>query len=260
MECDDGRVSSSASLVLFDLDDTLLDHRGAVATGILQHVGSLGEPYVGFRDEKVQAYWHALEERHYHRYLTGELDFAGQRRARAMDFADAYGVTLDDAEADDWFDAYFERYRDSWALFPDALPCLDRLAAAGCRTGVITNGDPDFQSVKIARLVLGERFEHIVASGAVGIAKPAAGIFHHACALYDVDPSEAVYVGDRLLTDAIGAARAGLAGVWLNRNGDDVPPGAIGHGDDDSADPLAMAEEAGVRVIASLDELPAVLN
>lgn len=251
---------TSASLVLFDLDDTLLDHRGAVATGIVQHVEALGEPYVGFRSEKIQAYWHALEERHYHRYLSGELDFAGQRRARAIDFADAYGVTLDDVEADEWFDVYFERYRDSWMLFPDALPCLDRLEAAGFRTGVITNGDPDFQSVKIARLLLGERFEHVVASGAIGITKPDAGIFHHTCRLYGIAPAEAAYVGDRLLTDAIGAARAGLTGIWLNRNGDDVLPGAIGHGDGDEVDPFALARDAGVRIIASLDELPSVLG
>lgn len=59
--------------------------------------------------------WWALEEEHYHSYLAGTLDFQGQRRARARDFAAAHGVWLTDAAA--WFDtAPFPS-----APFPSAL-------------------------------------------------------------------------------------------------------------------------------------------
>jgi putative hydrolase of the HAD superfamily len=68
------------SVVLFDLDDTLFAHRQAVAAGIVAHTRTLGGTA---RDAEPEiARWHALEEQHYHRYLTGELDFFGQRRAR----------------------------------------------------------------------------------------------------------------------------------------------------------------------------------
>ena len=158
-------------LALFDLDDTLLDHRGAVSRGILQHVDGLDDFPVPDRERSVDL-WHALEDRHYHRYLAGELTFAGQRRARALDFADAHGIRLADTEADAWFDAYFESYRGAWELFDDALPCLQRLADAGWRLGVITNGEPDYQQVKLERTGLSGRFEHVIASGGVGVAKP----------------------------------------------------------------------------------------
>ena len=58
----------------------------------------------------------------------------------------------------------------------------------------------------------------------------------------------AAYVGDRLHTDAVGAARAGLVGVWLNRHG--VPP---------TDDEAAEASAAGVIEIRGLDELVAQL-
>ena len=60
-----------------------------------------------------------------------------------------------------------------------------------------------------------------IASGDVGIAKPDPGIFHEALDRFAATRpvSAAAYVGDRLRTDAIGAARAGLVGVWLNRHG-----------------------------------------
>ena len=240
-------------LALFDLDDTLLDHRGAVSRGILRHVDGLDDFELDDR-EGAQALWHELEDRHYHRYLSGELTFAGQRRARAQDFAAAHGITLADIEADAWFDRYFESYRGAWELFEDALPCLDRLADAGWRLGVITNGELDYQRVKLERTGLADRFEHVVASGAVGVTKPDPRIFEHACALFGVSPQDAFYVGDRLLTDAVGAATAGLDGIWLNRFGDDVVVGAVGHGASDG-DPFALAGEAGVRTIASLAEL-----
>ncbi|MET4639139.1 HAD family hydrolase [Mycetocola sp. 2940] len=240
-------------LALFDLDDTLMDHRGAVSRGILRHVDSTGAFPLHDRDRSV-ALWHELEDRHYHRYLSKELTFAGQRRARARDFAAAHGVTLSAVEADAWFDTYFESYRGAWELFDDAVPCLDRLADAGVRLGVITNGEADYQRVKLERTGLGARFEHVIASGSVGVAKPDPAIFLHACSLFDVAPEDALYVGDRLLTDAVGAASAGLEGVWLNRFGDDVVVGGIGHGQE-SENPFEVARDAGVRVIGSLDEL-----
>ncbi|WP_174776422.1 MULTISPECIES: HAD family hydrolase [unclassified Cryobacterium] len=206
-------------VVLFDLDDTLFEHRGAVAAGILLHLDRIGGEFATGDRTAATALWDALEEEHYHSYLAGTLDFAGQRRARAQDFAASFRVSLTDAEADAWFDDYFLRYRASWRLHDDALPCLDALVELlpGVRFGLITNGDPVFQGEKIWRVGLHDRFEHVVTSGALGVAKPDVRIFEHACALFGVPVSEAVYVGDRLRTDALGAAAAGLTGVWLDR-------------------------------------------
>ncbi|SEB37597.1 putative hydrolase of the HAD superfamily [Paramicrobacterium humi] len=246
-------------LALFDLDDTLLDHRGAVIRGIHAHVGALGAPY-GVGEVDVAALWHELEDAHYHRYLSGELSFAEQRRTRALEFAAAHGIVLDPDAADAWYDDYFQHYRDSWELFDDALACLDAVEQAGARIGVITNGEAGYQQVKLAQTGLEHRFAHVIASGTVGVAKPDPRIFQVACEAYGVSPAEALYVGDRLITDAAGAASAGLTGVWLNRFGEELPEGAIGHGHDSDADAAAIAREHGVTTITSLAELPALIG
>lgn len=234
-------------LVLFDLDDTLFAHRAAVSAGIQRYAAELGEPYGTMAAADLVALWHDLEEQHYHSYLAGRLDFEGQRRARARDFAARHGVVLGDAEASAWFSDYFEHYVAAWSLHHDALRCLDALEAtiAGVRFGLITNGDLAFQRRKVEAVGLDARMERLVASGAVGVAKPDARIFDVACAEFGVRPEQAVYVGDRLRTDAIGAARAGLTGVWLNRRGD-VP----------AAGDAAEAASLGVIELRSLDELP----
>ncbi|MFC9917575.1 HAD family hydrolase [Agromyces binzhouensis] len=250
---DDEAAGEGRPVVLFDLDDTLMAHREAVASGIVLHLRDRG---YAADEAAAQSLWHELEERHYHAYLAGELTFEEQRRARAAEFARAHGDPIDDESAGAWFATYFERYRESWALHDDVMTSLDALESAlpGVRFGIITNGEHDFQLAKLVRLGLEVghpgRIEHLVASGAEGVTKPDRRIFEVAVARFAAGGavSGAAYVGDRLRTDAIGAAEAGLVGVWLNRSGGRP------------AEPEAAdAEAAGVVEIRTLAELAPLL-
>jgi putative hydrolase of the HAD superfamily len=239
------------SVALFDLDDTLFAHRTAVDRAIRGHRDTLGPVFAeASNDVAESARWTALEEWHYHRYLSGELTFEGQRQARARGFVKPYGVILTDAEASNWFDTYFESYRAAWHLHDDTLPCLDHLEARSpaIRLGIITNGELDFQTTKISTVGLTNRIEHVIASGDFGYPKPDPRIFQHACELFDVTPGQALYIGDRLATDALGAASAGLTGVWLDRERN----ATRGQRDE--------AHAAGVAVIHSLSALAPLLN
>lgn len=242
--------ASAPRVILFDLDDTLFQHSESVASGVLAHRRSHRGPLADADDELEFARWQQLEEHHYDRYLSGELGFLDQRRARARDFVAPYDLDLlSDAAADAWFAAYIAEYRRTWRLHDDVLPALDALAAAipGVRFGVITNSVMAVQTDKLDAIGLAPRLDHVIASGDLGVAKPDVRIFHHTCEAFGVKPSEAAYVGDRLGTDAIGAADAGLVGVWICRGRAPV------------ARELAQAKAAGAHVIASLAELPGLL-
>lgn len=236
-----------AEAVLFDLDDTLFQHRESVVAGIHGYRAVLGGALADGDPAEVAAFWNALEEEHYHRYLTGELDYLGQRRARARGFVARHGLTIDDdRDAEAWFEDYLVHYRAAFALHADVIPALEALRPA--RFGLITNGERPFQQVKIDRVGLGEWLDDIVASGEVGITKPDARIFALACERLGVSPADAVYVGDRLHTDAIGATRSGMRGVWIDRLG--------------AATSAEVAEAAaeGIPLIRGLDELPPLLG
>jgi putative hydrolase of the HAD superfamily len=233
------------SVVLFDLDDTLFAHRRAVEDGVVAHLRAIGLREAGFDSIAEAERWSALEEEHYTRYLQGDLDYLGQRRSRARDFLLPYGVTLEsDAAAEDWFEEYLREYRAAWALHADALPALQALNSY--RLGIITNGVIHFQQPKLDALGLSPYFEHVITSGDFGAVKPDPSIFLHACAVFGVDPSQAAYVGDRLHTDAVGASRAGLLGIWLNRG-------------DATKGEKAEAANSGIRKISTLADLPACL-
>jgi putative hydrolase of the HAD superfamily len=221
--------------VLFDLDGTLLDHDGAARAAVLELHAAYGSPRGGDAGA-IEARWHEASERHYDRYLAKEISYRDQRRERVRDF---FSEKLSDDEANARFARYFEVYERSWALFPDALPCLDSFA--GFKLGVVSNGDGELQNAKVKRLGIADRFAAVVVSGEVGLRKPGPEIFALACARLGVEPAEASFAGDRLEDDAMGAHAAGLRAFWVDRQhtGRKVP--------------------AGVTVIGSLADLPGML-
>ncbi|NKZ06787.1 HAD family hydrolase [Actinomadura latina] len=222
--------------VLFDLDGTLLDHEGAAGEAIVRSFPDADPAWLVPR-------WAQLSDSAVDRYLAGELSFIAQRRVRIVALARELGLgDWDDARADAWLAGYVALYEAAWRPFPEVPRVLDVLAARGPRLGVITNGDAEQQRRKIDAIGLADVLPYVVASSEAGSAKPDAGIFRTACAGLGVPPDEAVYVGDRLVTDAQGAAAAGLAGIWLDRSGDPAP------------------EELTVPRVTTLEALPRLLG
>jgi putative hydrolase of the HAD superfamily len=208
-------------LILFDIDDTLVDHTGAATAGARVLHESVGSPLQ--RDEFLTRWGEALE-RNYDRYLAGELTLPELRRERVRDVVDR---ALTDAAADRLADIYQSGYEAGWSLFPDVTACLDRLASSHS-LGIISNGDTRQQRNKLTAAGIAERFACILISEECGHSKPSKEIFLRACQIAGEPVTNAIYVGDRYDVDAEGARAAGLAGVWLDRRAratsDHLPP------------------------------------
>jgi putative hydrolase of the HAD superfamily len=236
---------------LFDLDGTLVDHRGAVERALEQWVTRLDPgraPDMGL----LTAEWSRLEARYFRAYLHGDLTFDEQRRCRVSDLLAFLGLPVPEQEAvDDLFRAYLSLYEGAWVAFDDAPPALDVLAASGLALGVLTNGDEAQQRSKLRAVGLLDRFECVVASSSLPEPKPAAGAFLAACERLGGVPGSVAYVGDDLHTDALAARQAGLRGIWLRRpTTPDVTEGEGGQ--------RAGAEPDAV--ISTLLEVPDVLR
>ncbi len=124
-----------------------------------------------------------------------------------------------------------------FTVFPDAVPALERLRAAGLRLVVVSNWDVSLHD-RLAETGLAARVDGAVASAELGTAKPDPAIFAHALTMAGVRPEHAVHVGDSLEEDVGGARAAGLEPVLIVRDG---------------------ARPPGVRAITTLAELPAVV-
>lgn len=197
-------------LVLFDIDDTLLNHGAAERLAATQLHKSIGS---SVSIEEFLVRWATVTERHFARFLAGDVSYQEQRRDRLREAVDS---SLSDEAADRIFGGYLASYEASWSLFSDVLPCLGSLSQH--RLGVVSNGQGIQQRKKLAQTGIVDRFECIVISGECGCAKPDAKIFLRACASVGESPTNSVYVGDRYDLDAQAARTAGLQGIWLDRN------------------------------------------
>ncbi len=120
----------------------------------------------------------------------------------------------------DWHaleDEHEERYGgfQETDLYPDVRACLDDLREAGVRI-VIAGNQPQRRSAQLAALDL--PCEVMTTSEELGVEKPDAGFFEAILDLAQVaEPSEVLYVGDRVDNDIAPALAMGLRTCWLRR-------------------------------------------
>lgn len=99
-------------------------------------------------------------------------------------------------------------------LYPDVIPVLRQLRAAGYRLGVSGN-QPEGAAEQTA--ALGLPFDLVASSATWGISKPDPGFFERLAQELGLAPNRVVYVGDRLDNDVLPAQAIGMHAVFLRR-------------------------------------------
>lgn len=118
---------------------------------------------------------------------------------------------------------FFNRYPR-----PEAAEALGAIRDKGIRMGIISNVMSRGQvGYCLAKYGLSDFFEPVVLSSVYGKRKPHPGIFHHACGLAGVEPSDIIYVGNSPIKDIGGAQKAG-AGATVLIDYFENPPGDKG--------------------------------
>jgi putative hydrolase of the HAD superfamily len=124
------------------------------------------------------------------------------------------------------FDAYFERVFDAfksaehWRVFDDVSESriLEKLRRRGVALGVISNWDSRLPTI-LENVGLARHFDFVLASAAVGSAKPDAGIFREALRASGVAAAAACHIGDEYDRDYLGARHAGIDAILVDRTG-----------------------------------------
>ena len=221
MSGDGAPLPAGIEAVLFDLDGTLVDAdavwRGAIARTLAPcyerypALRTLGSPEAIYDS----VLWPLAAERG--AAVGGEWDDEFMRHALREFLAEH--AERDDGYADELLSQYArERARGTYQRYADAVPALETLLGR-YRLGLITNGPGEHQRSRIEPLGLDRYFEAIAVSGELGVRKPDPAIFRHVLAALSVTAAASVYVGDSLEADVAGARAAGMAAVWLNRDG-----------------------------------------
>jgi len=144
------------------------------------------------------------------------------------------GVVLDDEMRTQAVRVYTAGVGEEAFLLDGSHETLRELKGRGLHIGLLSNTmwPGQIHSEGMARLGLIEFFDVLVFSGDVGLWKPNAPAFHYVADRLGVSPAEAVFVGDQLEADVLGAQNAGLRAVWITTGNvelDDARPDAIIH-------------------------------
>ena len=218
----DARTSIRA--VLFDLDDTLFDHR-ASARAALRCVHQMEEC---FRALEFTAFEHAharcLEAFHA-RVVLGELSVDAARLGRFRYLYIEAGVE----PSEEQLCATAARYRAEYMTSRQPVEGAARLLATlkpHVRIGIVSNNVVREQENKVRLCGFDEYVSALVISEEAGVAKPDPAIFRIALDRLGCDASHAVMIGDSWTMDIEGARAAGIRAIWFNRTGQPMPEGA----------------------------------
>jgi len=185
----------------------------------------------------------AEEIAYYRAHLDTGADAASLARLRegcAAVLGDALrgaGATLGELSLPQLLEALLAALR--FEPYPEVPAALRSLRAAGHRLVVVSNWDVSLHEM-LRRSGLDALVDAAISSAEAGVAKPSPVIFQRALELVGARADDGLHAGDSLEHDIAGARAAGLRSVLVARSG--RPPAA----------------PAGVPVIASLAELPAL--
>jgi putative hydrolase of the HAD superfamily len=236
--------------VLFDLDDTLFDHRRS-SRAALEAVHGLHAPSLDFAEFERHHTVH-LEEMHVE-VLAGRIDLDDARRERFRRVFQALGVALDDATVDTVASAYRSGYLTARRALDGAAELLTAVRRHA-HVAIVTNNLLEEQQDKLQYCGLAPMVDSLIASEDVGFSKPDPEIFRIALERAGVTADRAVMLGDSWRNDVAGAHAAGIRAVWFNPERLPKPaelPGVT------ELHALAPADEVAARLLLAHPALPA---
>ena len=222
-------ASPSLDIVFFDIDDTLYSTTAFAERARRAAISAMVDAGLAIDvDQGVTEITEVVSEfasnyaGHFDRLLDrlGPESYEGHNRAVLV----AAGVV-----------AYHRTKSEGLHMLPDVRVVLESLRGAGLRLGVISAGLQVKQAEKLIRLDALEYFDPsaIFFSDQVGVSKPNPKLYTLACRRAGVEPTRALYVGDRPGHDVAPAASIGMKTVLYGGAGgkyaagtsaDDVTP------------------------------------
>ena len=172
------------------------------------------------------------------------------------------GVDGDRLDRDAVMRVYDWKVIPGTVVFPDVLPMLEALRAAGIKLGIVTNASQPMamRDAELAGHGLIEYFPDCrLAAADTGYLKPHRLMFEAALAQMDTTPGETVFIGDNPRADIAGAMAVGMRAVQrITRR---VFDGGVRAVKPNTQRVFPGWENMSLRAsLHSLDELPAILD
>lgn len=203
---------------LFDLDNTLLIKRPTICERILQIFNDCGR--VVKMDDVNRAY--AMTES----WQGAQIEKENKTGVRMSDeeylsnllaiYDSVLNINNDTSLTESLTEALYGKYTKEYCLADGVAEALVTLKSKGAKLGIVSNNNSRIRSV-ITDLTIDRFFDVVIISEEVGLFKPDPKILELALRKLEIDPSDAVYVGDHPF-DVKCAYDAGVTPIWIPQN------------------------------------------
>jgi 2-haloacid dehalogenase len=202
----------SYKILLFDLDDTLLDF-GANETDSLN---KLFQQYGYTLSDELLRVYNSVNKQLWADYENGNIVLDVVLNSRFSETMLRMGKVVDGIE---WENMYRELLGNgSQLLMEGALEVCQRLSLSH-RLFVITNGITQTQLKRLKQSGLFDFFEDIFDSQSIGFQKPSKQFFDYVMShIKDFNRKATLIIGDSLNTDIKGGLLSSIDTCWINRN------------------------------------------
>jgi putative hydrolase of the HAD superfamily len=204
-------------LVIFDLDDTLVDFATTRQTAhcslalVLDQEGIDSAAFLRACTEVDRPLFTLFEQ--------GRLSRTEYRMRRFADPFGRLGLVPREGLVTQLNQIFMDCVNDSPLLYDDVWPALQSLRSRGVRTAILTNGPSDGQRRKLKATGLGDAVDHFAIGEEIGFSKPLPAAFQTVVEHFAFEPADALMVGDSPALDYDGAVNAGLTALLLDRTG-----------------------------------------
>lgn len=194
------------SLVIFDLDGTLIDTAPDLITALNHTIVAQGLSAVGYEDIT---------------HLVGQGAKMMIQRAYHLQ-----GQTLDEQAVEPLLARFIEFYLSEMPgdskPYPGVIAAMERLSAAGCKLAICTNKIEQLALPLVQKLGLSDHFAVITGGDTFEMRKPHAGHILGTIERAGGDPARTVMIGDSI-NDILAARNAGIPSIAVSFGYSDVP-------------------------------------
>ncbi|MEJ2011825.1 MAG: HAD family hydrolase [Anaerolineales bacterium] len=156
---------------------------------------------------RMEAYRHARLDDYQERSTANVLNEALRAAGKSAP---------DDGKIASTLERMYARTELYWKPVPGVKDVLRQLESQGLRMALLSNaGDEENVQRLIDRAGIRRHLDPILISAALGVRKPSPQPYELILSQWNLEPEQAVMVGDRLDQDILGAQRVGMHQIWL---------------------------------------------
>ena len=202
-------------MILFDLDDTIFDHKHSRLCGLMA-LQNLFPHLESVPLKNLEAEHERFLSANYDAILAGKISIDDARVERIKNLLGTFGIQaskpfLQQADA-----IYRTVYYENRQPIPGVIQLMESLKS-NIQLGLVTNGLSTLQQEKIDICNVRHLLEFIFISEEIGYKKPEKEFFEYILSQTKSTPEQTILVGDLWDLDIMGGFGAGMRTVWLNR-------------------------------------------